>query len=488
MGGFFGTAFKKDCIDSLFFGTDYHCHLGTRRGGLTTVNEDGFARFIHDITNAQFRSKFESDVLKLNGNMGIGVISDYEDQPLLINSHLGSYAIATVGVVNNTEALARKAFNRGNHFSEMTGSEINPTELVASLIDQEETFEAGIKNALERVEGSCSILLLTKDGIYAARDRLGRTPIVIGKHPDGYVATMETCAFPNLNCTLEKYLGPGEVVFITPDGVEDKCPPGSEMQICSFLWIYYGYPASSYEGLNVEATRYRCGAALADRDDVEIDYVAGVPDSGTAHALGYADRSKVRYCRPFVKYTPTWPRSFMPQDQTVRELVAKMKLIPIPELTKGRRLLFCEDSIVRGTQLRDTIQRMYEYGAKEVHMRPACPPLLYGCKFLNFSRSRSELDLAGRKAFSELENGDDSKLAEYADQSSDKYRTMEKRIGRKMGLTTLRYQRLDDMIKAIGLPEETLCTYCWDGCDKPGKKNWSRAKSQAASERQPTPR
>ena len=479
MGGFFGAAFTEDCIDSLFYGTDYHCHLGTRRGGLAAVNDSGFTRYIHDITNAQFRSKFESDVLKMNGRMGIGVISDHESQPLLINSHLGSYAIATVGAVKNADALARRAFGNRNHFSEMSGNEINQTELVAMLINQEESFEAGIKSAQESIEGSCSILLLSKDGIYAARDRLGRTPVVIGKSPGGYVVTMETCAFPNLHCTVETYLGPGEQVFITAEGIEQKSPAGPDMQICSFLWIYYGYPASSYEGINVEATRYRCGAALADRETVEVDYVAGIPDSGTAHALGYAQRSKVRYCRPFVKYTPTWPRSFMPQDQTVRDLVAKMKLIPIPELTKGRRLLFCEDSIVRGTQLRDTIQRMYEYGAKEVHMRPACPPLLYACKFLNFSSSRSELDLAGRMAFSELENGDDSKLAEYTDQTSDKYQAMVERIGRKMGLTTLRYQRLDDMIKAIGLPEERLCTYCWDGCDRPGKKDRAQARSQA---------
>lgn len=477
MGGFFGAAFKEDCVDSLFFGTDYHCHLGTRRGGLATINDGGFTRYIHDITNAQFRSKFESDILKMSGRMGIGVISDHESQPLLINSHLGNYAIVTVGAVKNADDLVKHAFDKRNHFSEMSGNEINPTELVASLINQEDSFEAGIKNAQDKIEGSCSLLLLSEEGIYAARDRLGRTPVVIGKGPDGYVVTMESCAFPNLNCATEKSLGPGEQVFITAEGYEQKSPPGPDMQICSFLWIYYGYPASSYENVNVERARYRCGAALADRDDVEIDCVAGIPDSGTAHALGYAFRSNVRYCRPFVKYTPTWPRSFMPQDQTVRDLVARMKLIPIPELTKGQRLLFCEDSIVRGTQLRDTIQRMYEYGAKEVHMRPACPPLLYGCKYLNFSTSRSELDLAGRRAFSELENGDESRLQEYADQSSDKYQTMVKRIGQKMGLTTLRYQRLDDMIMAIRVPEEKLCTYCWDGCDRPGKKSWSRSES-----------
>jgi amidophosphoribosyltransferase len=464
MGGFFGAAFNRECVGSLYYGTDYHCHLGTMRGGMATLDENGFNRFIHDITNAQFRSKFEFDISRMTGNSGIGVISDYEDQPLLINSHLGSYAIVTVGVVKNADQLAQKAYKvGGTHFSEMSGNEINPTELVATLVNQEESFEAGIKNAQEQIEGSCSLLLLNKDGIYAARDRLGRTPVILGRGPDGYVVTMETCAFANLNCRAERDLGPGEIVRITADGVEQLSPPGNRMQICSFLWIYYGYPASSYERINVEATRYRCGAALADADDVEVDYVAGIPDSGTAHALGYADRSNTRYCRPFVKYTPTWPRSFMPQDQSVRDLVARMKLIPIRELTAGQRLLFCEDSIVRGTQLKDTIQRMFDYEAKEVHMRPACPPLVCSCKFLNFSRSRSELDLAGRKSISELEGREDPDIEPYIDESSDKYQAMVENIGRKMGLTTLRYQKLDDMVKAIGLPREQLCTYCWNG-------------------------
>jgi amidophosphoribosyltransferase len=464
MGGFFGAAMKKDCVDNLFYGTDYHCHLGTRRGGLATVDHDGFKRYIHDITNSQFRSKFESDVVKMTGTMGIGVISDYEDQPLLINSHLGNFAIVTVGVVQNADELAQKAFSRrGTHFSEMSGNEINPTELVATLINQEESIEAGIKSAQEQIEGSCSLMVLTNDGIYAARDRLGRTPVAIGKNFDGYAVTMETCAFPNLDFALERELGPGEIVFLTPEGIEQKNHPGPEMKICSFLWIYYGYPASSYEGINVEAARYRCGAALADADDVEVDYVAGIPDSGTAHALGYADRSGTRFCRPFVKYTPTWPRSFMPQDQTIRDLVARMKLIPIRELTQDQRLLFCEDSIVRGTQLKDTIQRMYEYGAKEVHMRPACPPLIYACKFLNFSRSRSELDLAGRKSISEIEGDNDPDLGAYTDESSDKYNAMVERIGKRMELTSLKYQRLDDMVKAIGLEREKVCTYCWNG-------------------------
>jgi len=464
MGGFFGVASKKDCVPTLFYGTDYHSHLGTKRGGLTTLSEDNFIRFIHDITNSPFRSKFEDDIAKMSGNMGIGVISDYEDQPLIIGSHLGRYSIVTVGVIKNADEIVKKAFKQSDvHFSEMTGSEINPTELVATLIDQEDSFEAGIKNAQEQIEGSCSILLLTKEGLYASRDRLGRTPVIIGKSEDGYAVTMETCALPNLGFNVEKELGPGETVLITAEGIEQKTAPGEKMQMCAFLWIYYGYPASSYEGINVETSRYKCGGALADNDDVEVDIVAGIPDSGTAHAIGYATRAKVRYSRPFVKYTPTWPRSFMPQQQNIRDLVAKMKLIPIKELTAGKRILFCDDSIVRGTQMRDTLGRVYEYGAKEIHMRPACPTLIFGCKFLNFSRSRSEMDLAGRKAIQELEGDKFENFEEYADPFSDKCHAMVRKIGDKMGVTSLKYQRLDDMIRAIGMPKEKLCTYCWTG-------------------------
>ena len=464
MGGFFGVASKKDCVSDLFYGTDYHSHLGTKRGGLATLNGGSFTRFIHDITNAQFRSKFEVDITKMKGCTGIGIISDYEDQPLIIGSHLGSYSIVTVGVIQNAADIIEKAFSKGGiHFSEMSGDEINPTELVATLIDQEESFEAGIKNAQEQIDGSCSILLLTKKGIYASRDRLGRTPVIIGKGEDGYVATMESCALPNLGYVHEKDLGPGEIVLITPEGIEQKSPPGEKMHICSFLWIYYGYPASSYEGINVESSRYRCGAALAENDDVEVDKVAGIPDSGTAHALGYASKAKIRYSRPFVKYTPTWPRSFMPQQQNMRELVAKMKLIPIRELTEGKRLLFCDDSIVRGTQLGDILGRLYEYGAREIHMRPACPPLVYGCRFLNFSRSRSELDLAARKAIYELEGDSLVNLEEYSDCTTDKYNAMVEKIRERIGMDTLKYQRIDDMVKAIGLPREKLCTYCWSG-------------------------
>jgi amidophosphoribosyltransferase len=464
MGGFFGVASKKDCVPTLFYGTDYHSHLGTKRGGLTTLSDGSFIRFIHDITNSPFRSKFEVDIARMSGNMGIGIISDYEDQPLIIGSHLGRYSIVTVGVIKNAEEIAKKAFKKsGVHFSEMTGNEINPTELVATLIDQEDSFEAGIKNAQEQIEGSCSILLLTKEGLYASRDRLGRTPVIIGKSDDGYAVTMETCALPNLGFNVEKELGPGETVLITAEGIEQKTAPGEKMQMCTFLWIYYGYPASSYEGINVEASRYKCGAALAENDDVEVDIVAGIPDSGTAHAIGYAAKANVRYSRPFVKYTPTWPRSFMPQQQNIRDLVAKMKLIPIKELIRGKRIMFCDDSIVRGTQLRDTLGRVYDYGAKEIHMRPACPTLIYGCKFLNFSRSRSEMDLAGRKAIQELEGDNVANIEEYADPDSDKCQAMVKNIGDKMGVTSLKFQRLDDMIRAIGMPKEKLCTYCWSG-------------------------
>jgi len=466
MGGLFGVVSKEDCVSDLFFGTDYHSHLGTKRGGLAVINPEGFIRYIHNIENAQFRSKFEDDLFKMHGNKGIGVISDHDDQPLLIRSHLGKYAIVTVGVAKNAEELVKDAFdNKVSHFSEMRGGEINPTELVAALINKESNFEDGIKNVMESIEGSCSLLLLTHKGVYAARDRLGRTPVVIGEKNGSFAVTLETCAFPNLNFEIKKYLGPGEVVLITEEGIEPKKPPGDKMQICGFLWVYYGYPASSYEGINVENVRNRCGAKLAKNDDIKIDMVSGIPDSGTGHGLGYAGEAGIPFKRPFVKYTPTWPRSFMPQDQTVRDLVAKMKLIPIRELIEGKRILFCEDSIVRGTQLKDTIQRLYDFGALEVHMRPACPPLTRGCKFLNFSRSRSELDLAARKAIYEIEGVDDKNLDEYSTTGSSKYEAMLTQIKKRLKLTTLKYQSLEDLVQAIGLPKEKICTYCWDGAE-----------------------
>jgi amidophosphoribosyltransferase len=404
----FGVVSESDCVPDLYYGTDYHSHLGTMRGGLAVANGDGFTRFIHDITNTQFRSKFEDDLPRLSGQMGIGVISDFEDQPLLINSHHGAYAIVTVGKIHNLDALVQEALQKpGVHFSEMTGGEVNPTQLVAHLIDQRDTMEEGIANALDRIEGSCSLMLLTSRGIYAARDRLGRTPVVIGRKEGAFSLTFETCALPNLGYEPHRELGPGEIVRVDTEGVEQLRPPGDRMQICAFLWVYYGYPASSYEGENVEAVRYRCGERLAARDDLEVDVVAGIPDSGIGHAIGYANAAGVPYRRPFVKYTPTWPRSFMPQDQRVRDLVARMKLIPVRDLMDGKRLLFCEDSIVRGTQLQDIVRRVFDHGAEEVHMRPACPPLIFGCKFLNFSRSRSEMDLAGLRAIHEME-GDDA--------------------------------------------------------------------------------
>ena len=466
MGGFFGVVSHQDCVQDLFYGTDYHSHLGTKRGGLAVLNAQGYTRYIHDITNAQFRSKFEDEVARMHGPCGIGVISDHEDQPLIIGSHLGVYAIVTVGLVRNAEELARKAFGkRSIHFSEMSGDEINPTELVATLINEGGTFEEGIENAQESIDGSCSLLLLTREGVYAARDKYGRTPVVIGRKPGGRAVTLETCAFPNLDYEIEKFLGPGEIVLLTEDGPEQKKPPGDTMQICSFLWVYYGYPASSYEGINVEAARYRCGALLARHDDVEVDAVAGIPDSGTGHAYGYANQTRVPLVRPFVKYTPTWPRSFMPQDQSIRDLVAAMKLIPIRDLIQGKRLLFCEDSIVRGTQLRDTIRRLFDCGAREVHMRPACPPLVFGCRFLNFSRSRSEMDLAARKAIRELGCESGQCLLDYTGGSGEKYCAMVERIRHQLGLTSLRYQKLEHLVEAIGLPKEKLCTYCWDGVD-----------------------
>jgi amidophosphoribosyltransferase len=465
MGGLFGVVTQEDCTQDLFFGTDYHSHLGTRRGGLAVRDSDALRKVIHNIENAQFKSKFENDLPKLLGNWGIGVISDYEDQPLIIGSHLGTYAIVTVGKINNLDELAVRAARKGVHFSEMSQKGVNPTELVATLINESSTFAEGIQNAQENIDGSCTMLLLTEEGLYAARDRFGRTPLILGEKPGRHAATLETCAFPNLNYVITRYLGPGEIVRMTGDTVHQEKAPGDRMQICAFLWVYYGYPASNYEGINVEAVRNRCGAALARNDDVEIDSVAGIPDSGTGHAIGYANAAGLPYTRPFVKYTPTWPRSFMPQDQGMRDLIAKMKLIPVEELVQGQRLLFAEDSIVRGTQLQDTIQRLYDCGAEEVHMRPACPPLVYSCRFLNFSRSRSELDLAARKAIDEIEGTADRYLDAYADPDSKKYIMMVERIRKRLKLTSLKYQRLSDLVRAIGLPKDRLCTYCWDGAE-----------------------
>ena len=466
MGGFFGIASWDDCIADLFYGTDYHSHLGTKRGGLAVRQKDGFVRVIHSIENAQFRSKFDPDLDRMHSWAGIGVISDFDDQPLLIRSHLGDYAIVTVGAIKNAAALSEGLFRkRGLHFTEIGTSGVNPTELAAALINQEESFEAGIRHLQDSIEGSCSVLILTEKGLYAGRDKWGRTPIVLGKKAGNFAVTSETCSFPNLGFEVEKYLGPGEIIFIAPEGYEQRQPPGDKLQICAFLWVYYGFPASSYEGINVEDARNRCGAFLAKHNPVPIDFVAGIPDSGVGHGLGYAAEAGVPFKRPFVKYTPTWARSFMPQSQGVRDLVARMKLIPIGDLIKGKKFLFCEDSIVRGTQLQDTIQRLYDCGALEVHMRPACPPLVFGCKFLNFSVSRSEMDLAARRAIREIEGEYISDLTEYTREDTDKYKAMEERIRQRLKLTTLKYQRLGDLVAAIGLPKERLCTYCWDGVE-----------------------
>ena len=463
MGGLFGCVAKEDCLNDLFYGTDYHSHLGTKRGGLAVQNTKDFSRAIHNIENDYFRSKFEPDLPKLHGHKGIGIISDHDPQPLIIGSHLGTFAIVTVSKINNIDELATEALKNRMHFSEMSGGKTSPTELVAMLICEKGSFEEGIQHAQEAIKGSCSMLLLTTKGIYAARDKLGRTPIVVGKKEGAYAAASESCAFPNLGYRIEKHLGPGEIVIVTADGFEQRKAPQDQMQICAFLWVYYGYPATSYEGINVEATRNRCGRALAQNDSVDIDFVAGIPDSGIGHAVGYANEKNIPYVRPFVKYTPTWPRSFMPQNQAIRDLVAKMKLIPVRELIEDKRILFCEDSIVRGTQLQDTIQILYEYGAKEVHMRPACPTLIYPCDFLNFSTSRSTLDLAGRKAIVELEGADDKLLSEYAKAGSDQNQAMVDKIRQRLKLTSLQYQKLEDLVEAIGLPKERLCTHCWDG-------------------------
>jgi len=463
MGGMFGVISKTDCVNDLFYGTDYHSHLGTRRGGMAVRNGYGIQRSIHNIENNYFRTKFESELPDFKGDRGIGVISDTDPQPLIFRSHLGTFGIVTVGRINNIEDLVSQAFGKRRYFSENTGTEASPTEAVAMLICEEDSFENGIIRAQSVIKGSCSMLLLTEKGIYAARDRLGRTPLALGRKTGSVAVSSETCAFPNLGYETEKFLGPQEVVLLTPDGWETKVPPGPRMQICAFLWVYYGYPASEYEGVNVESVRYRCGAALAKRDLVEIDYVAGIPDSGVGHAVGYAMERKISYQRPFVKYTPTWPRSFMPQKQELRDLVARMKLIPIKKLIEGKRLLFCEDSIVRGTQLKDNIEVLFEYGAKEVHMRPACPTLIFPCDFLNFSRSQSSMDLAGRQAIHELEAGREMDMGEYARAGTEKNLAMIEKIRERLHLTTLKYQRLEDLIGAIGIAKEKICTHCWDG-------------------------
>lgn len=466
MGGFFGVASKEDCMFDLFFGTDYHSHLGTRRAGMAVFDEDkGFDRAIHNIENSPFRTKFDKDVSAMCGKLGIGCISDYEPQPLIVRSHHGTYAIVTVGKINNVEALVDHLFKTGHsHFLEMSGGEVNATELVAAVINQKDNLIDGIRYAQEMIDGSMTMLILTPRGIYAARDKLGRTPVAIGKKDGAYCISFESFAYLNLGYTEERELGPGEIAVVTAEGARTLVAPGKDMKICTFLWVYYGYPSSSYEGISVEQMRYRCGAMLAKRDTAQPDTVAGVPDSGIAHAVGYANESGIPFSRPFIKYTPTWPRSFMPTMQNQRNLIAKMKLIPIHQLIRGQKLLLIDDSIVRGTQLRETTEFLYQNGAKEVHVRPACPPIMYGCKYLNFSRSSSPMDLITRRVIKDLEgNETPENIARYSDPETAEYQAMVDKICELQNFTSLRYHRLDDMIESVGLDRSKLCTYCWDG-------------------------
>ncbi|MBR5970831.1 MAG: amidophosphoribosyltransferase [Lachnospiraceae bacterium] len=474
MSGFFGVAAKEDCVFDLFYGTDYHSHLGTKRAGMAVYDaERGFDRAIHNIENTNFRPKFEGDAKRMKGCLGIGYISDFEPQPLIVRAHHGTYAIATVGKINNDEELVRMLFQDGHaHFMEMSGGGVNPTELTSVLINRCDSIAEGIRYAQEQIRGSMTMLVMTQDAVYAARDPHGRTPVVIGKREGAYCACFESFSFFNLGYTEERELGPGEIVKLTPEGAETVLPAKEEAQlkICTFLWIYYGFPASSYEGRNVETVRNRCGALQAKRDLAkgmpEVDSVAGVPDSGVAHAIGYATASGIPFQRPFVKYTHTWPRSFMPSLQEKRDLIAKMKMIPVHELIREKRLLMIDDSIVRGTQLKETTRFLYENGAKEVHIRTACPPLLYSCPYLNFSRSSSEMELISRRIIERLEGrktASEELLSDYADPDSARYETMVKEIGKEMEFTSLSYNRLDDMIEAVGLSPCHLCTHCWNG-------------------------
>ena len=466
MGGMFGVVSRKDCVTDLFFGIDYHSHLGTKKGGIAVYGKNGFNRAIHNISNSPFRTKFENDIKGMSGKMGIGCISDNEPQPLLINCRLGSYAIVSVGRVANMEELIQDAFDNGHtHFLEMSGGEVNQTELIAAMINQKDTYVDGIINVLRKVKGSISFMLMTKDGLYLVRDKLGRTPLNIGKGENGFCASFESHAYINLGYSLYKELGPGEVCFMTSEEVKTLVEANDKMKICSFLWVYYGYPTSCYEGRNVEEMRYECGRLMAQRDDIkDIDLVAGVPDSGIAHAIGYSNESHIQYGRPFIKYTPTWPRSFMPQIQADRNLIAKMKLIPIASLIKGKSLLLIDDSIVRGTQLRDTTEYLYNSGARAVHIRPACPPIMYGCPYLNFSRSTSDMDLITRRVIRKREGENDINMLEtYSDPDTPEYNAMVEEIRKELNFTSLRFNRLDDMLQAIRLDSDKICTYCFNG-------------------------
>jgi len=464
MGGFFGAVSKSDCVEDVFYGTDYHSHLGTKRAGMVfIVPGKGFRRSIHSIEKDYFRTKFESEIKNFSGFSGMGIISDTDPQPILFNSHLGRFAIVTVSRLINIAELEEYFLLKKVHFTENFEGNINPTEVVANLICEKDSFVEGIENVFERIKGSCSIMILTENGIITARDKYGRTPVVIGKKDGAYAAASETCSFPNENYETEYFLGPGEIVHMNSEGFTQLRKPGDKMQICAFLWVYYGYPPSFYEGINVDECRYRCGAALARRDNVEVDFVCGVPDSGIGHAVGYGNEKGIPYLRAYSKYTPTWPRSFMPQEQGQRDLVAKMKLIPNKAVSKNKKMVFLDDSIVRGTQLKDNAVDLRKAGALEVHMRIACPPLLFPCDFLNFSQSRSILELAGRKAIKQLEGDEHKNLEEYADPNSEKHAELIQQVAKNLNLDSLMYQRLDDLVDAIGLPKEKLCTHCWDG-------------------------
>ena len=478
MGGFFGTISTRPVITDLFYGTDYNSHLGTKRGGLATYSrEKGFFRSIHNLESNYFRSRFEKELTRFEGNSGIGVISDTDPQPIMVNSHLGKMAVVTVARINNLEELTQELLNEGDHFSEMSSGKTNPTELVTLLIARGKTFVEGIENVYNKVKGSCSMLILTEDGIIAARDRLGRTPIIIGHKDGAYAATSESSSFPNLDFEIEHYVGPGEIIRLTADGIEQLRAPNEEMQVCSFLWVYYGFPTSNYEGRNVEAMRHTCGMLMGQQDHTEVDSVSGIPDSGVGMATGYAEGIGAPYRRAVSKYTPTWPRSFMPGNQLTRNLVAKMKLIPNRDALQGKRCLFCDDSIVRGTQLRDNVRGLFELGAKEVHMRIACPPLIYGCPFINFSASKTDMELLTRQVIHDLEDDQNKTpggiggeastpheiLQEYAKTNSEKYRAMVEEMGRRLGLSSLQFNTLEILIKAIGLPKCKVCTHCFDG-------------------------
>ena len=464
MGGFFGTVSTRSCVTDLYYGTDYNSHMGTKRGGMATYSEEkGFIRSIHNLESAYFRSKFEPNLEKFSGNSGIGVISDTDPQPIIINSHLGKFAIVTVAKIQNIAELEKELLAQGEHFGELSSGKTNPTELIALLIVRGKNFVEGIENVYNKVKGSCSMLILTEDGIIAARDKWGRTPIVIGKKEGAYAATSESTAFPNLDFTIDRYIGPGEIVRLRPDGIEQMRKPEERMQICSFLWVYYGFPVSCYEGRNVEEVRFNCGYEMGSKDKAEVDCICGIPDSGVGMALGYSEGKGVPYHRAVSKYTPTWPRSFTPSNQELRSLVAKMKLIPNRAMMTGKRLLFCDDSIVRGTQLKDNVKMLFDYGAKEVHMRIACPPLIYGCPFLGFSSSKTDLELMTRRIIKDLEGDENKDLEKYADPDSIQHRRMVQRIADMFGLTSLEFNRVDTLVKAIGLPKCKICTHCFDG-------------------------